>query len=188
VLDFFAGSATTAQAVMELNAEDGMDLRFIMVSSTEATKDDPSKNLCRDVTAERIRRLNASTDTKFDGLVAGFAYLRTERIPIEHIDLALDPATAWTSLEALHGLSLTAYDPNLAWNIHEAAEFALVLVDRLEPALFEWLRTRQSPIHLYTWAQGLLLDQRVGTGTQASLVVQTLVDAFTNSTMGTIAS
>jgi adenine-specific DNA-methyltransferase len=45
VLDFFAGSATTAQAVMELNAEDGGSRRFIMVSSTEATEDDPDKNL-----------------------------------------------------------------------------------------------------------------------------------------------
>lgn len=51
VLDFFAGSATTAQAVMELNAEDGGERRFIMVSSTEAIADDPDKNLCRDVTA-----------------------------------------------------------------------------------------------------------------------------------------
>ena len=64
VLDFFAGSATTAQAVMELNAEDGGSRRFIMVSSTEATEDDPDKNLCRDVTAERIRLLNASDDKR----------------------------------------------------------------------------------------------------------------------------
>lgn len=104
VLDFFAGSATTAQAVMELNAEDGMDRRFVMVSRTEATDDDQRRNLCRDVTAQRIRKLNASTDPKHNGLVAGFAYLRTERIPIEHVDLALDPAAAWASLEALHGL------------------------------------------------------------------------------------
>ena len=33
---------------MELNAEDGGNRRFIMVSSTEATEDDPDKNLCRE--------------------------------------------------------------------------------------------------------------------------------------------
>ena len=43
ILDFFAGSATTAQAVMELNAEDDSQRRFIMVSSTEATPDEPDK-------------------------------------------------------------------------------------------------------------------------------------------------
>ena len=53
ILDFFAGSATTAQAVMELNAEDGGDRSFIMVSSTEATPEEPDKNICRDITAER---------------------------------------------------------------------------------------------------------------------------------------
>lgn len=62
VLDFFAGSATTAQAVMQLNAEDGGHRRFVMVSSTEATNDEPDKNLCDTVTAERIRRLNASEE------------------------------------------------------------------------------------------------------------------------------
>lgn len=179
VLDLFAGSATTAQAVMELNAEDGLARRFIMISATEATEENPGKNQCRDVTAERVRKLNASNDPQYDSLVAGFAYLRTDWRPIEHLDLALDPAAAWTSLEALHGLPLTNYDQDLPWNVHEAAEFTLVLVDRFEPALIEWLRPRQSPTHLYTWAKGWMPDQLVGQDIGVSLVVRTLVDAFT---------
>ena len=43
VMDFFAGSGTTAQAVLELNQEDGGQRRFIMVSATEATADAPEK-------------------------------------------------------------------------------------------------------------------------------------------------
>ena len=39
VMDFFAGSGTTAHAVMKLNAEDGSNRRFILVSSTEATEE-----------------------------------------------------------------------------------------------------------------------------------------------------
>lgn len=43
VLDFFAGSGTTAHAVMKLNAEDGGKRRYILVSSTEAeTKSPPT--------------------------------------------------------------------------------------------------------------------------------------------------
>ncbi|MCX7110473.1 MAG: site-specific DNA-methyltransferase [Proteobacteria bacterium] len=57
VLDFFAGSGTTGQAVLELNAEDGGQRRFILCSNTEATAKEPEKNLCRDVCAERIRRV-----------------------------------------------------------------------------------------------------------------------------------
>ena len=57
VLDFFAGSGTTGQVIMELNAEDGGHRRFILCSSTEAHDKEPAKNLCRDVCAERLRRV-----------------------------------------------------------------------------------------------------------------------------------
>lgn len=40
ILDFFAGSATTAHAVMQLNAEDGGNRRYIMVQLPELTKND----------------------------------------------------------------------------------------------------------------------------------------------------
>lgn len=43
VLDFFAGSGTFAQAVAKLNAEDGGNRKFILVSSTEATEDAPTR-------------------------------------------------------------------------------------------------------------------------------------------------
>lgn len=40
MLDFFAGSGTTAQAVMELNAEDGGNRQFILVQLDEPIKND----------------------------------------------------------------------------------------------------------------------------------------------------
>ena len=55
VVDFFAGSGTTAQAVLELNKKDSGARRFILVSSTEATEDEPEKNICRDVCASDSR-------------------------------------------------------------------------------------------------------------------------------------
>ncbi len=98
---------------------------------------------------------------------------------LEHVDLALDPASAWTSLEALHELPLTPYEPDQPWNSHETADFTLVLVDRYEPALLDWVRTRQSPIHVYTWAKGVVWENLTGPGIQVSLVGETLVEAFT---------
>lgn len=50
ILDFFAGSGTTAHAVMKLNAEDGGARRFIVCTNNE-------NNICREVTYERIRRV-----------------------------------------------------------------------------------------------------------------------------------
>ena len=61
VLDFFSGSATTAHAVMQLNAEDGGNRRFIMVQLPEETSEDSEaykagyKNIC-EIGKERIRR------------------------------------------------------------------------------------------------------------------------------------
>ena len=63
-LDFFSGSATTAHAVMQLNAEDGGNRRFIMVQLPEACdeKSEAAKagysNIC-EIGKERIRRAGA---------------------------------------------------------------------------------------------------------------------------------
>ena len=61
ILDFFSGSATTAHAVMQLNAEDGGNRKFIMVQLPEETSSDSEaykagyKNIC-EIGKERIRR------------------------------------------------------------------------------------------------------------------------------------
>ena len=61
ILDFFSGSATTAHAVMQLNAEDGGHRKFIMVQLPEKTDEKSEaykagyKNIC-EIGKERIRR------------------------------------------------------------------------------------------------------------------------------------
>ena len=61
ILDFFSGSTTTAHAVMQLNAEDGGNRKFIMVQLPEETDEKSEarkagyKNIC-EIGKERIRR------------------------------------------------------------------------------------------------------------------------------------
>lgn len=61
ILDFFSGSATTAHAVMQLNAEDGGNRKYIMVQLPEPTAENSEaykagyKNIC-EIGKERIRR------------------------------------------------------------------------------------------------------------------------------------
>ena len=61
ILDFFSGSATTAHAVMQLNAEDGGNRKYIMVQLPELTDEKSEayksgyKNIC-EIGKERIRR------------------------------------------------------------------------------------------------------------------------------------
>jgi site-specific DNA-methyltransferase (adenine-specific)/adenine-specific DNA-methyltransferase len=70
ILDSFAGSGTTGHAVMQLNKEDGGNRRFIMVEM------DP--NICRNVTAERVKRVSegyANGGGKaVEGLGSGFRF------------------------------------------------------------------------------------------------------------------
>lgn len=77
ILDFFSGSGTTAHAVMQLNAEDGGNRKFIMVQLPEVCDEKSEafkanlKNIC-EIGKERIRRAgkkiaeqNPNTDTGF---------------------------------------------------------------------------------------------------------------------------
>lgn len=70
ILDFFSGSATTAHAVMQLNAEDGGNRRFILVQLPEVCDEKSEaykagyKNIC-EIGKERIRRAGKKlTETK----------------------------------------------------------------------------------------------------------------------------
>ena len=85
VLDFFSGSASTAHAVMQLNAEDDGHRKFIMVQLPETTGEKSEaykagyQNIC-EIGKERIRRAakkiaEEHPDAKFDG---GFRVLKCD--------------------------------------------------------------------------------------------------------------
>ncbi|MDR2864560.1 MAG: hypothetical protein LBV68_03000 [Spirochaetaceae bacterium] len=77
ILDAFAGSGTTMHAVMDLNKEDGGDRKCILIQAVEATTDDPKKNICKDITRERIKRAIDKYNYK-----SGFRYFKVG-IPID---------------------------------------------------------------------------------------------------------
>ena len=79
VLDFFSGSATTAHAVMELNAEDKGNRKHIMVQLPEEVDNKDFNNIC-EIGKERIRRAGKKIkedypDSNFDD---GFRVLRVD--------------------------------------------------------------------------------------------------------------
>ncbi len=96
VLDFFSGSATTAHAVMQLNAEDGGNRKFIMVQLPEKT--DPKseaykagyKNIC-EIGKERIRRAGQKIKEEnkdkeaIDRLDTGFRVLKLDSSNMEEV-------------------------------------------------------------------------------------------------------
>lgn len=156
ILDFFAGSGTTAHAVVKLNAEDGGDRRFILVSSTEATTDTPDKNLCRDVCAQRVRRvLGGYTNAKGEavaGLGGGFAYLRARRIAPHRVATRIRHGEVWNALQLLHTGALSpwpgggfAIDGTLGY----LADFSASSTARLREAVGDG---GGGGLTLYSWA------------------------------------
>ena len=161
ILDFFAGSGTTAHAVHKLNAADGGHRRCILVSSTEATTEQPDKNLCRDVCATRVRRIiegyqNADGE-KVPGLGGDFAYLRAQRIPAGEL-LDIGHGQVWTALQLIHRDTLSAYQEGpFLWAGDE--EEALCYVPRFRREDAPELRAAvkgSSAVALYSWQPALV--------------------------------
>jgi adenine-specific DNA-methyltransferase len=167
VLDFFAGSGTTAQAVLKLNAEDGGDRRFILVSSTEATADAPDKNLCRDVCAERVRRVMSGYRNRKGEEVAGlggaFGYLHTRRIAANAL-LTIDHAPVWNALQLMHIGHLTPYRSDEPLQRADSDAGLLLYLPRVSEtaiaALHQCLDAAPRLTTVYSW-QAALLRQRI---------------------------
>lgn len=64
ILDFFAGSGTTGQAVLELNKQDGGKRQFILATANEITDTTPN-GIVHDVTSKRLKRV--MTGECYDG-------------------------------------------------------------------------------------------------------------------------
>lgn len=103
ILDFFSGSATTAHAVMELNAEKNEKCKFIMIQLPESTEEKSEaykaryKNIC-EIGKERIRRAakkiaDENPEAKFDG---GFRVLKCDSSNMK--DVYYNPSETQQSL------------------------------------------------------------------------------------------
>lgn len=105
ILDFFSGSATTAHAVMKLNAEDGGHRKFIMVQLPEETDEKSEaykagyKNIC-EIGKERIRRAGAKikeeAELTVQDLDIGFRVLKCDSSNMK--DVYYNPAEYEASL------------------------------------------------------------------------------------------
>lgn len=84
VLDFFAGSGTTAQAVIELNKEDDGDRHFILCTNNE-------NNICEEVTYQRIKTVITGKrndgSVYSDGIPANLKYYKTDFVEKENENL-----------------------------------------------------------------------------------------------------
>ena len=104
VLDFFAGSGTTAQAVLELNKEDGGQRKFILCTNNE-------NNICEEITYQRIKTVitgkRQDGSEYSEGIPANLKYYHTDFVPKSEEYLAdslLNHVTEMIQLE--HGVRI----------------------------------------------------------------------------------
>jgi adenine-specific DNA-methyltransferase len=191
VLDFFAGSGTTAHAVMKLNAEDGGKRRFILVSSTEATEGEPDKNLCRDVCAERVRRIIQGYTNKkseaVDGLCGGFAYLRTRRLLAEALFSSIRHEAIWTALQLIHRESFAPFIADAPFQQADLDDGRVLYLPKINDAVWEAfpnLIADSSTLKVYAWQPGLLRQHFQNERLSFLPIPQFLADRFGGGSKG----
>ena len=104
ILDFFAGSGTTGQAVMELNKQDGGHRKFILCTNNE-------NGICKEVTYQRLKTVitgkRADGSEYSEGIPANLKYFKTDFVSKESEELSdelLEHITEMIELE--HGIKV----------------------------------------------------------------------------------
>lgn len=122
VLDFFAGSGTTAQAVIELNNEDGEKRQFILCTNNE-------NGICENITYQRIKTVitgKRQNGTQYsDGLPSNLKYYRTDFVSKDEDDLPealLNHVAEMIQLE--HGIKLDGKEYLMILDDDEADQLA----------------------------------------------------------------
>ncbi len=113
ILDFFSGSATTAHAVMQLNAEDGGHRKFIMVQLPEKCDEQSEaykagyKNIC-EIGKERIRRagekIKAENGLTAQNLDVGFRVLKLADSNMKDVYYAADEYTQSSLMDMISNI------------------------------------------------------------------------------------
>jgi adenine-specific DNA-methyltransferase len=157
-LDFFAGSGTTGEAIMDLNRLDGGRRRFILASSMEATTENREKNICRDVTQKRIAGYIAN-----HALETGVLYARTRLIPPDSVPEGIDHDGVWTALQQLHDCPVASRAAAATLSRAQSAGFLLCYLERTDSDVLgevrQLLQAEAQPILLYSWRPAVIRDR-----------------------------
>lgn len=158
VLDFFAGSGTTGQAVWNMNRKDQGRRRFVLISSTEATLEAPERNVCRDACRERLKRVSEGyrppKGSAVEGTGTRFAYLKADPVPMHRLEESLTNEMVWHFALQAAGHPVSPLNGRLAvstWDGTTVAYCTTTKKDVLDE-LKALVEKAQGPLTIYAWA------------------------------------
>lgn len=155
VLDFFAGSGTTGQAVLELNKEDGKKRTFILCTDNE-------NGIAEEVTAPRIKTVITGTrpdgSRYSSGIAANVRYFKTDFIDkndtMDKLRRELSPACE-DMIRVREGAYEKIIDDDMLKVFKNARGLTAIIYDRFELEehikRIEELET-DAPVHLYVFS------------------------------------
>ncbi|MBW2185673.1 MAG: site-specific DNA-methyltransferase [Deltaproteobacteria bacterium] len=177
VLDFFAGSGTTAQAVLELNKGDNGDRKFILVQLPEKTDNEEYPTIAH-ITRERVRRVIKKLKTEESGTLdfkntydQGFRAFKLEKSNFKIWDVSQAPSEP----DAL-AAQLSLYANNIERLLdHEDILFELLLKSGLSLASrIECMVIEGSPVFSVNEGQLLIcLERPVSLATLRGMIEKT---------------
>lgn len=144
VLDFFSGTGSTAHAVMQLNAEDGGNRKFIMVQLPEETDEKSEafkagyKNIC-EIGKERIRRAGAKIKEENPmttaGLDTGFRVLKLDSTNMKDVYYNPDELTIETLMGTVDNIKKDRTPEDLLFQV--MLDLGVLLSSKIEESVID---------------------------------------------------
>lgn len=182
-LDFFAGSGTLGKTIGHINQIDSGNRKFILVSSSESTEDEPEKNICRDITRKRLS--TSVIDKKVhvaEGVTPDFAYMRTIRIPREFIHDDIRHDQIWYALQQLHFEQVSLYRPDELCLKVNNAELTVIYMPETSVkhinAMKDLLSQCIGQIVVYSWTPAVIKQSFNDHDLTAERIPDFLIDRF----------
>ena len=183
-LDFYAGSGTLAKAVEYKNQQDSGNRRFILVSSTEKTADQPNKNVCLEITRARVagQILNDKKVHPAERLSCDFAYMRSVRTPVEDMYDDIRHDQIWYTLQQIHFDGISPCQEGVEIQVLESEDLRLVYLAETTSttlaALQELLDKDHKQTVVYSWQPGVVEQHCLHEHLQIERIPEYLTDRF----------
>ncbi len=146
VLDFFAGSASMAEAVTRANAEDGGNRRYLMVQIAESTnsKADAASTYetIAAISRDRLKRVGRQLAETNAGADIGFRSLRIDTTNMNDLDAVADDLVQASLMEAIDSVKPDRTDDDLLFQV--LLDWGLDLSLPIEREAFKRERERSS--------------------------------------------